>query len=133
MTAFFWGDLYGFSVACCFYVLLPQTSLLKFVLARWCPDVVPVSRFLQVAVILGGDVVILGAPNLSFGMPVASSTAPWGIIEPSRGTWEHKKGDCGPRLGFLSIVIVRAFGAHWTTKCVFSCLSPGRFWCNFGV
>ena len=48
-----------------------------------------------VRVIWEADVVIFGARNMSFGMPVASALAPWGTIERSRGTWEHKKGDLG--------------------------------------
>ena len=36
-----------------------------------------------------------GAQNLSFGMPGASTLAPWGTMERSRGTWGFKKGDLG--------------------------------------
>ena len=39
------------------------------------------------------DVVSFGAQNIPFGMPVASTLAPWGTIERSRGTSKHKKGD----------------------------------------
>ena len=49
--------------------------------------------FFQFTVIWGADLVSFGAQNVSFGMPFASTLAPCGIIERSRGTWEHKKGD----------------------------------------
>ena len=45
--------------------------------------------------ILETDMVTFGAQNLSFGMPGASTLAPWGTMGRSRGTWEHKKGDLG--------------------------------------
>ena len=55
--------------------------------------VVSMSRVLQFTVNWGADAVSCGAQNVSFEMPVASTLAPCGIIERSRGTWEHKKGD----------------------------------------
>ena len=64
-------------------------------LVRWCPDVVSISVVLQFAVIVGVEVVILGAQQTTFGMPVAFALAPLGAIERSRGTWEDKQGDFG--------------------------------------
>ena len=52
--------------------MLFQMSLLKFVLVRWCLDVVPMSRVLQFTAILGADVVSSGIQKVSFGMPVWS-------------------------------------------------------------
>ena len=69
-------------------------------LVRWCLDVVLMSRVLQLTVIWGADIVSLVPQNVSFGMPVASTLAPWGIIERCRGTWEHKNRDWGPGLDF---------------------------------
>ena len=40
-------------------------------------------------------IVISGAQNLLFGMPIAATLAHMGTIENSRGIWEHKKGDLG--------------------------------------
>ena len=75
--------------------MLFEISLPKCVLVRWCLDTVSTSRVLQCTVIWGADVVSFGAENVSFGMLVASILASWGIIERSRGTSEHKKGDLG--------------------------------------
>ena len=53
------------------------------------------SRVFQFAMILGADAVSFGAQDVSFGMLAASTLAPCGIIERSRGTSEHAKGDLG--------------------------------------
>ena len=45
--------------------------------------------------VLGEDVVSFGAEHVSFGMLVASGSTPWGTIERSRLTSEHKKGALG--------------------------------------
>ena len=46
---------------------------------------------------------------VSFGMLVASTIAPWGILERSGGTWEeHKKGDLRIQPG-ISVDILRGF------------------------
>ena len=56
-------------------------------------------------VILRADVFHSAAQNMSFGMPVASTLAPAGSIERSRGTWEHERMETlGARLGFLTIL-----------------------------
>ena len=84
-------------------------SLLQFVLFRECLDAVWVLCVLHFTVIFGADVVSFGSPNVSFGMPVASTLAPCGIIERSRRTWEHKKGDfavqawTSPGFGWVSV------------------------------
>ena len=70
-------------------------SLLKGVLARWFLDVSFQVTFLQITVILETDMVTFGSQNLSFGMPGASTLAPWGTMGRSRGTWGLKKGDLG--------------------------------------
>ena len=41
------------------------------------------------------DIVTFGGQNQSFGMPGASTLAPWGTMGRSRGTWGLKKGDLG--------------------------------------
>ena len=74
------------------FYMLCYISLLKFVLVRWCLDVVSTARVLQFMVISGADVVSFGTQKMLFGMLVASTLAPW---ERSRDTWEHKIGDLG--------------------------------------
>ena len=54
-------------------------------LVRWCPDAVSMSRVLQLTAIWGADVVSLRAQNMSFGMLLASTLAPWGTIQRSKG------------------------------------------------
>ena len=51
------------------------------------------SLFTKMAVTWGGIIILW--PDLSFGMPVASTLAAWTSMERSRGTWLHKKGDLG--------------------------------------
>ena len=76
----------------------------------WCLDVVSVTLVLQFIVLLVADVGSLGVQNVSFGMPVASTLAPLGSMDRSRGVWEQKKGDLGvqasPRLRALGQVMV---------------------------
>ena len=64
-------------------------------LARWFLDVGFKIIFFQITLILVTDIVIFGAQNQSFGMPGASTLAPWGTMGRSRGTWGLKKGDLG--------------------------------------
>ena len=72
------------------------------------------SCVLQLTVILSADVVSFGAQNVSSGMLVASTLAPWGTIERSRGTWEHKKGDLGIK-AWISV------DSGWTSGPHFDC------------
>ena len=58
-------------------------------------DAVSITCVLLFMVSWGADVASFGSQNVPFAMPVASPLAPWGTIERSRGTWEHKKGDLG--------------------------------------
>jgi hypothetical protein len=53
------------------------------------------SYLFQITLILETDIVTSGAQNQSFGMPGASTLAPWGTMGRSRGTWGPKKGDDG--------------------------------------
>ena len=90
-----------------------RISLLNFVLVRWCQDAVSMSLVFQLTLIWGVDVGSFGAQHVLFGMPVASTFSPWGTIERSRGTWEHKTGGHGVQ---ASISIDFVF---------FTCLFPG--------
>ena len=47
-------------------------------------------QFRSTAILIAG-VISFNAQNVSFGILVASTLAPWGTIERSRGTSEHKK------------------------------------------
>jgi hypothetical protein len=71
-----------------------KSALLKCVLARRLLDII-FSSFLQLTLIWETDIVFFGAQNLAFGMPGASTLAPWKTMGRSRDTWEHKKGDVG--------------------------------------
>ena len=66
-----------------------QISLPKLELDRWWTNAVSMSRVLQLTVISGADVVSFGVQNMSFGMVVVVTLAPWGTIGRSRGTWVH--------------------------------------------
>ena len=81
-------------------------------LVRWCLDVVSISRVLQFALIWGAAVVSFVAQNVPFGMPDASTFAPCGIIERSRGTWEHKKGDFAVQ-AWISVDFLGISGPHF--------------------
>ena len=59
--------------------------------------------------IWGADVVSFGVQNVSSSMPVASTLAPWGIFERSRGIWEHKNGDIQ---AWISVDLGRIWGLH---------------------
>ena len=61
------------------------------------------SSVLQFTAIWAAGVISFGAQSVSFGMLVASTLAPWGTIQGSRGTSEHKE-ILGSRLGFLLIL-----------------------------
>ena len=76
-----------------FCMLFVQMSLLQFVLDRWWPHEVAMSRVFELTVISGEDGVSFGFQIASFGMPVAPTLAPWGTIGLFRGTLERKKGD----------------------------------------
>ena len=67
-------------------------------MVRWCLGVVSMPHFLHFTVIWGAGDVSFGVQNVSFGILVASTLAPCGIIERSRGTWDHKKGDLGVQI-----------------------------------
>ena len=114
-------------------------SLLQFVLLRWCPDVVAMSRILQVTVISGASGVRFGAQNVVFGMLGSTTLAPWGTIERSRGTEEHKKGDVGIQ-AWISIEFGWISGPHVESRwplfnkmCIFchACLQV-TFFNDFG-
>ena len=77
-----------------FYFIF-KVPLLKCVLARWFLDVGFQIIFFQITLILETDIVTFGAQNQSFGMPGASTLAPWGTMGRSRGTWGFRKGDFG--------------------------------------
>ena len=64
-------------------------------LARWFLEVGFQIIFFQITLILETDIVTFGVQNQSFGMPGASTLAPWGTMGRSRGTWGLKKGDLG--------------------------------------
>ena len=64
-------------------------------LARWCLDVGFQIIFFEITLILETDIVTFGPQHQSFGMPGASTLAPWGSMGRSRGTWGLKKGDFG--------------------------------------
>ena len=70
------------------------------------------SRVLQSTEILGAEVVSFLAQNVSFGMPGASTSAPWGTIERSRGTSEHKTGDLGVQV-WISVDLWGISGPHF--------------------
>jgi hypothetical protein len=72
-----------------------KVPLLKCGLARWFLDVGFQIIFFQITLILETDIGTFGAQNQSFGMPGASTLAPWGTMGRSRGTWGLKKGDLG--------------------------------------
>ena len=57
----------------------------------WFPD----HFCFRITLILETDIVTFGAQNHSFGMPGASTLAPWGTMARSRGTWGLKKEDLG--------------------------------------
>ena len=81
-------------------------------LDRLWPNAVAMSCVLQLTVISGADVVSFGAQNVSCGMPVAPTLAPWGTIERSRDTWEHKKGDLGVQ-AWISVDLRWSSGPHF--------------------
>ena len=58
------------------------------------------------------DVVSLRSQDVSFGMHVASTLAPWGTIERSWGTWKHKKGGFGVH-AWISTDFERTSGLHF--------------------
>ena len=68
-----------------------KSYLLHCVLNHWWPH----AAASHLRVISGADGVSIGTQNVSFGMPVAPTLAPWGTIERSRGLLEHKNGDVG--------------------------------------
>ena len=80
-----------------------ESSLLKFVLLRWCPDAASMLRILQFAVILGADIqtVFFCARNVPSGMPVASTSAPGGSSNDLGALGSARKETLGSRLGFL--------------------------------
>ena len=90
--------------------------------------------FLQINVILETDTIIFGTQNLPFGRPGASTLAPWGIMERSRGTWGLKKGNLGAQ-AWLFIDFGLISGPHFESfsdsldenMCFFQCLFPGHF------
>ena len=108
----------------CWFFLI---YLLNFVLDRWWPDVVSLSRVLQLTVFSRADVVSFGARNVSSHMPAAPTLAPWWTIERTRGTWKHKKGDLGVRawisfdFGWISGPHVRKLLANFGAKYVCFC------------
>ena len=63
----------------CFFFWFSCIYLLKFVLVRWCLGVVSMSPVLQFTVILGADVVSVGARSMSSGMLVTSALVPWAL------------------------------------------------------
>ena len=114
----------------CFFLV----PLLKRVLARWFLDVGFQIVFLQITLILETDIVTFGAQNYSFGMPGASTLAPWGTMGRSRGTWGLKKGDLGVQawilidLALISGPCFESFSRPLDQKWwFFSCLFPGHF------
>ena len=60
-----------------------QSYLLQLVLDRWRPHVVSMSCVLYFTLILELDGFSFGAQNVSCGMPVTPTMAPWGTIERS--------------------------------------------------
>ena len=106
-------------------------------LARWCLDVGFQIIFFQITLISETDIVTFGAQNQSFGMPGASTLAPWGTMGRSRGTWGLKKGDLGVQawisidFGLISVPHFDSFSGpldqNW---CFFSCLFPGHIFSN---
>ena len=73
-------------------------------LARWFLDVGFQIIFFQITLILETDLVTFVAQNHSFGMPGASTLAPWGTMGRSRGTWGLKKGDLGVQAWILTVL-----------------------------
>ena len=76
---------------------------------------------------------------MSFGMPVASTLAPWGTIVRSRGTWEHEKGNLGVQawifvdFGSTSGLYFESFGLPWSNICAFFMLvARSRFLMSSG-
>ena len=53
--------------------------------------------------------------NQSFGMPGASTLAPWGTMGRSRGTWGLKKGDLGVQAWILSYFALIS-GLHFESR-----------------
>ena len=102
-------------------------------LVRWCRVVVSISLFQQFTVFWGADVVNFGARKVSFGMPVASTLAPWVTLERSRGTWEHETRYLGVQ-AWMPIDFGWTLGPYsetcWVTLeqhlCFFVWLFPGR-------
>ena len=84
-----------------FFVEVP---LLKCVLARWFLDVGFQIIFFQITLILETDIVTFGVQNQSFGMPGASTLAPWGPWDDPGAPGGSGKEILGSRLGFLSIL-----------------------------
>ena len=86
--------------------------------------------YFQIISILEADIVTFGAQNQSFGMPGASTLAPWVTMGRSRGTWGLKKEDLGVQAWILAILrcfrdpILRAFRVPWTKIGSFF---PGHF------
>ena len=103
-----------------------KVPLLKCGLARWFLDVGFQIIFFQITLILETDIGTFGAQNQSFGMPGASTLAPWGTMGRSRGTWEHKKGDLGVQAWiFIDFGLISGFhfesfsGPLDQNRCVF--------------
>ena len=108
--------------------------LLKCVLSRWCLDVGFQIIFFQITLIWETDIVIFGIQNQSFGMPGASTLAPWGTMGRSRGTWGLKKEDLGVQAWIFNdfgLISGPHFGSFSDpldqNRCFFSCLFPGHF------
>ena len=107
-------------------------SLLNCVLVRWCLEAVSTSRVSEFMVIWGADVVSSGTENMSSGMPVAPTYAPWGTIGLFRGILEHKKGDVGIQAG-ISLDCAWVSGPHFESfwraleqhMCFLSCVFTG--------
>ena len=109
-----------------------HVSLLNFVLARRCPNLVSMSCVafftihndlarrcpnlvsmscvaLPFTMILGAEVVNFGPQNVSFGMLAASTLAPWGIIERSVALRTHEGRPWGPGLDRVDFEWISAF------------------------